>query len=285
MKIILSRKGFDSSAGGCPSPILPDGRLLSLPIPDEGSNIHYGDLPLPDGLIRDLSRGKLSLSSGAHLDPDVVRQSLKRKRDWRPLFGQHGAAQSHLRNQGVDVSDLFLFFGLFRRVIHEAGRWHWDQTAQPRHILWGWFQVAEIINLTDNTRLPRWAHYHPHCGREDFQHNTLYVPRAELQLGPAPTGIPGAGIFPRYSPVLQLTAPNANAVSHWQLPRWFYPSQGKPSLSYHQRLDRWQRCSRWTTLQAAARGQEFVLDTTYYPKARPWAKQLIEDTCGLEPAC
>ncbi len=34
LKVILSRKGFDSSYGGCPSPILPDGTLLSLPIPD-----------------------------------------------------------------------------------------------------------------------------------------------------------------------------------------------------------------------------------------------------------
>ena len=31
MKIILSRKGFDSANGGGPSPIFPDGRLLSLP--------------------------------------------------------------------------------------------------------------------------------------------------------------------------------------------------------------------------------------------------------------
>jgi Nucleotide modification associated domain 3 len=33
MKLILSRKGFDSSHGGGPSPIRPDGRLLSFPIP------------------------------------------------------------------------------------------------------------------------------------------------------------------------------------------------------------------------------------------------------------
>jgi len=33
MKVILSRKGFDSKNGGMPSPILPDGTLLSLPIP------------------------------------------------------------------------------------------------------------------------------------------------------------------------------------------------------------------------------------------------------------
>lgn len=33
MKIIFSRKGFDASYGGYPSPILPDGRMISLPIP------------------------------------------------------------------------------------------------------------------------------------------------------------------------------------------------------------------------------------------------------------
>jgi len=32
MKLILSRKHSDSSAGGCPSPLI-DGRPVSLPIP------------------------------------------------------------------------------------------------------------------------------------------------------------------------------------------------------------------------------------------------------------
>ena len=39
MKLILSRKGFDSGAGGCASAITPDGTLLSLPIPDKLSPI------------------------------------------------------------------------------------------------------------------------------------------------------------------------------------------------------------------------------------------------------
>ena len=37
MKIILSRKGFDSENGGYASPILPDGSLVSLPIPNTTS--------------------------------------------------------------------------------------------------------------------------------------------------------------------------------------------------------------------------------------------------------
>ncbi len=48
MRIILSRKGFDSSAGGCPSPIFPDGRLFSLPIPDKTSPIVYSEIHYDD---------------------------------------------------------------------------------------------------------------------------------------------------------------------------------------------------------------------------------------------
>ncbi len=40
MQIILNRKGFDSSNGAQPSPIIPDVTLLFLPIP-LGSGIKY----------------------------------------------------------------------------------------------------------------------------------------------------------------------------------------------------------------------------------------------------
>jgi hypothetical protein len=43
MKIILSRKGFDSAYGGYPSPIFPSGEMISLPIPLEDS-MRYSDL-------------------------------------------------------------------------------------------------------------------------------------------------------------------------------------------------------------------------------------------------
>ena len=44
MKIILSRKGFDSGYGGMPSPILPDGTMLSMPIPSNGDLVKYCNL-------------------------------------------------------------------------------------------------------------------------------------------------------------------------------------------------------------------------------------------------
>lgn len=53
MKIILSRKGFDSENGGYPSPILPDGSLLSIPIPFAYNNnlykpIQYKHVKIPN---------------------------------------------------------------------------------------------------------------------------------------------------------------------------------------------------------------------------------------------
>lgn len=44
MKVVLSRKGFDSQYGGMPSPILPDETLLSLPIPSKSDDTKFTDL-------------------------------------------------------------------------------------------------------------------------------------------------------------------------------------------------------------------------------------------------
>ena len=44
MKVVFSRKGFDSQYGGMPSPILSDGTLLSLPIPSKEDNTKYAGL-------------------------------------------------------------------------------------------------------------------------------------------------------------------------------------------------------------------------------------------------
>ena len=106
MKIILSRKGFDSGSGGVPSPIFPDGLMMSLPIPDRLSGIAYKDV----AGNRWLSMGEAVSQLGAipethraHLDPDLVAKSLPRKKDWRPIFGQVDAAEGHLRRQGVGI--------------------------------------------------------------------------------------------------------------------------------------------------------------------------------------
>jgi hypothetical protein len=50
MRIILSRKGFDTEYGQMPSPIMPDGTLLSLPIPAKDEKINYNNLQLMEKL-------------------------------------------------------------------------------------------------------------------------------------------------------------------------------------------------------------------------------------------
>src|SRR5690349_10684876 len=105
MKIVLSRKGFDSSAGGCASPIV-DGRLVSLPIPDADSRITYAQVRHEavgalDHVVSDLTRGRIHGSHGAHLDPDLDAGATARLHGWQPIFGQVDAAQSHLQSHGI----------------------------------------------------------------------------------------------------------------------------------------------------------------------------------------
>ena len=116
MKIILSRKGFDSGSGGVPSPIFPDGAMMSLPIPDKSSGIAYEDVAGNYWVSMGEAVSQLAgfpQAHRAHLDPDLVANSLPRKKGWRPIFGQVDAAEGHLRLQGVGESDIFLFFGLY----------------------------------------------------------------------------------------------------------------------------------------------------------------------------
>src|ERR1039458_9828672 len=131
-RIILSRKGFDSTAryGAKPSPILDGKRLLSLPIPeDKKRTIRYSDLRDPSGnfqnlgqIVEQLTNGKLDGNCFAHLDPDLRRESVDtRLPGWRPIFGQVDQAQTHLCNQGVGKGDLFLFYGLYQDAAISSG--------------------------------------------------------------------------------------------------------------------------------------------------------------------
>lgn len=170
MKIILSRKGFDSSSGGIPSPIFPDGRMVSLPIPDKSSPVTYRDISYDDSsignLVSDLTGGRIPPCYRAHIDPDLMADSLPRLPNWRPIFGQTGQAQSHLRNNNVGHGDLFLFFGLFHRIKVLNGSHTWVSKSRPRHVIWGWLQVEEVLHLGNfKPQEYVWANYHPHFNR------------------------------------------------------------------------------------------------------------------------
>lgn len=280
MKIVLSRKGFDSSAGGVASPILPDGTLLSLPIPDPNTDITYNEItgggyPLGQ-IIDDLTRSVITAQDKAHLDPDIEFATYRRQPGWRPLFGQDGAAQGHLNRSGIKQGDLFLFFGWFRHTQFENGHLRFCPGAPDLHVLFGWFQIGSIYTGDKiSSCLPSWSRYHPHHGRSPTNNNTIYMSVEKLSLNGRPVDLPGAGSFKRYRSELRLTAPGSSCRTDWQLPRWFYPGENKPPLSYHLRLSRWSLKGDHTRLRSVSRGQEFVLDTRYYPESIGWAQQLI----------
>lgn len=281
MKIILSRKGFDGGSGGTPSPILPDGRMLSLPIPDEHSPITYRDINW-DGydlgaVVSSLTKGRISALDGAHLDPDLDENSLPRRDGWRPIFGQTGASQGHLRNQGVGEGDLFLFFGLFQNALVDGVHFQFNPDSTPKHVIWGWFQVesSTLVGGSDRKKLA-WAAYHPHFNRPPEESNTIYFSQKRLEIpGLVTQSTAGAGVFSRFSSRLQLTAPGSNP-SLWKLPRWMHPANEKPRLTYHRDLKRWEKESDHVLLKTVGRGQEFVLDCSHYPGAEKWLAELFD---------
>ncbi|MGO1542003.1 MAG: hypothetical protein ACTHXB_10310 [Luteimonas sp.] len=290
-RLVLSRKGFDSGYGGMPSPILPDGRLLPLPIPSRHDAFRLGDLNA-DGValgpvLRDLSCGRHSRRTRVHLDPDLDRRADLRPPGWRPALGQAGSAQSHLRDQGVGAEDVFLFFGWFRQVERHAGRWRYVPGAPHLHLIYGWLEVEEVLAVvTDRERCLRrhpWIASHPHVANPDHYsdpRNTLYVAPRRSKLG---LDGPGGGVFTRYADGLRLTAEGASR-SVWTLPDWFHPGEGRSALTYHANPDRWRRIGEHCELRSVAKGQEFVLDTAGRVDARAWLRALMAPHRDLRQA-
>jgi hypothetical protein len=143
MKIVLSRKGFNLSAGRVPNPILPDGTLLSIPIPDKSrtSKIRYEDIHVNnesiEKMVEDLTNRDVSRRHFAHLDPDLNISVYPRFSHWCPLFGPGGSAYSHLKVNGVTVGDLFLFFGWFRQTEYVGGKYRYVRSAPNLHVIFG----------------------------------------------------------------------------------------------------------------------------------------------------
>ena len=233
MKIVFSRKGFDSAAGGAPSPIL-NGRPTSIPIPArDRSETTYGDLDL-GSIVERITRSRLKASSLCHYDPMFE--------SGRCAFGQTSAAQTHLVNHGVGVGDVFLFFGLFS---DEDGR-------ERHHRIFGYLEVEEVLVLgTSPTHADQplgFSARHPHTIGNWNENNTIYV---------------GSGYTASIdSTELRLSVPGG-PVSHWRIPSWLYDT----GLSYHGNPIRWNSDG---TLQSVARGQEFVADVSSNKKAQVW---------------
>jgi hypothetical protein len=307
MKIVLSRKGFDSKYGGTASPAFKqDNSFISLPIPAENADyakehdykICYRDLnfsghnygKLIDDLFRRKTR-KLAKDTLVHLDPDIIKDVYSpRDQDWIPLFGQDQPAQSHLRIQKIGPGDIFLFFGLFRWVKIENGVYKYisEKIEKPFHMLWGWMQVGKKIELhqqddynkqwvSDNPMVENWMKYHPHFAMEKSKENTLYVGNQDLIIdNNLVLANGGAGSFKTYREELQLTAKNSN-LTDWLLPSFFYSEDQSKRLSCHPSNESWKRRGDKVSLKATPIGQEFILDCLDNNEAIEWLIDLISN--------
>ena len=240
MRIIFSRKGFDSSAGGGPSPIV-DGRPISMPIPaGAASQTSFGDLGLGD-LASWASRGKFAAGDLCHHDPMFLA-------DRTCAFGQCGAAQTHLERQGVGLGDVFVFFGLF------AERGSDGRRGEPHHRIFGYLRVEEMIPLSRGAPAGLIDLKHPHALKMHGSNDVIW--RGEGQVAD------------HASDDLRLTVPGG-PPSIWNRPDWLR----RGGLSYHDRPERWLPGKR---LKSVARGQEFVADIGQRTAPRVWLERVIE---------
>ena len=174
MKIILSKKGLDSSYGGYPIKMQNDNddtywSLITIPIPIyddpksnkcmlKGENIKYvchhmdGE---PKGLInlyekrvgdkikvKDIAKS-IEVDSNSvnkfliHTDPYIINYSENDNYDYIGSFGQANSAQGHLRKQNVSIGDIFLFYGWYK----------FNSEPYERQVIFGYLQVDCIITL------------------------------------------------------------------------------------------------------------------------------------------
>ena len=264
MKIILSRKGFDSSNGGFPSIILPSKEMLSLPIPScyEG-DYKYSDITTKnDGNLFDIMKqcigekiqlGKkdinLTEDIHCHLDPFLGNYSVKETNCWNGIFGQEGASAGHLRNEEVNTGDIFIFFGWFDDVEIINGHYQYVNKGEPKgkHTMFGYLEIGEKYeNIKD---VPQKYKNHPHVINQDRKNNTIFIASEKFTLNPE---FKGYGIF-KYNPELDLTKKEDGTYMNrtcWMLPEFFKNLK----ISYHK-----SESFKDEYFKAANIGQEFVI--------------------------
>lgn len=242
MRIIFSRKGFDSSAGGYPSPII-NGRPVSLPIPARDRSVtSYRDRGLGD-VVAQITRGRIGPDALCHDDPMFSDPPLSGVHCW---FGQSASAQGHLARNGVGKGDVFLFFGLFTD----------PHSGERHHRIFGTMRVACFGSPEQVMRSREWIdppRRHPHMIGAWDSNNTIYH---------------GPGMVARSaSNTLRLTRPGG-PLRHWCVPPWLK----RRGLTYHDKAERWPRTGE---LISASRGQEFICDIGRSPISRSWLDSIV----------
>lgn len=161
----MSKKGFDTEVSPRhASPILPDGRLLPLPIPEpkqspDDVGVPFRDLHAFDSMSMDDVLDQLNFSGPgrlrrAHLDPDRRPGARPRADGWRPLFGTDNTSgsASHLRNEQISTGDVFLFHGRFRQTRWVRGRLSYVNAFLPLQIMFGYLEDSRPAMDSDQRK-------------------------------------------------------------------------------------------------------------------------------------
>lgn len=285
MKIILSRKGFDSEAGGYPSPLFIDDKYhVSLPIPEDingnaiDTGITYNDIYFKEGETYAEVMDSLGIKGFenryVHLDPDLNCNTMKsRANGWRGIFGQCSTSQAHLSNQKFEKGDLFLFFGWFKEVKKFNGQYKFVNKTD-KQIIWGYLQVGEIETISEKKNYDEWKLSHPHYYDKNRRKNTAYIANEKLSFN---NSLLGYGWL-NYSDDLVLTCDGQPNRSLWKLPKYFHPSYNT-KMTFHEKLTSpkgspiWQLTNDYCLLQTVGRGQEFVISGN--TEIEEWTKKLI----------
>ena len=260
-RIILSRKGFDSKAGGTASPIFSNGKLFSIPIPQASpSPKKYKDLDF-DGisgtqLLKEVS-AKVLPNDYCHNDP-LLNESIG-------IFGQASSSQTELKNRGVGPGDLFLFFGWFK---------NFSNNGNDVHHLFGWLQIEKIIEGTSEImkylKEKNIEHPHGYGDTSRFTNNTLYVAKNNLEVLGKKFKAKGHGLFKQTHQKLVLTEKNRSR-SRWKLPSKYF----KKTDSLFLNRMKWQNKNACTIFYKGF-GQEFILDVETNPSVKKWALDIIK---------
>lgn len=273
MKVILSRKGFDSAYGGYPSFILPNGKMVSLPIPSSKDTFSYDELRFDEktsymeymkkvsAKIRDRKQIVLDQGTMCHLDPDLDKEVLcNRANNWKGCFGQAGSAQAVLEKHHVDEGDLFLFFGWFNTLVEEDDHVSFSK-GDGFHAIYGYLQIGKKYYTAADESLPEWINYHPHMieRRRIRPNNCIYIAKDRVSWDDT---IAGYGCF-SFDEQLKLSKAGMSR-SKWALPEIFRGLD----ITYHS-SDSWKE----DYFQSAHRGQEFVIEEN--EAITHWAIDLI----------
>ena len=277
MKVILSKKGLDSTKNNACNLLIDDGKtkeLVMIPIPNDKDTTTYKELklyknmPIYDLLIENKYYSTKIKNMQCHADPNI--SNFFKVKPFLGSVGQCMSAQSLLKNQKINKGDIFIFFGLFNEATFDGNKLSIHDYSNLKHIMFGYLEIGDIIEPQIDIDLIEkyqkkypWIDKQPHWNADkykDIKNNCIYIASEHCSFD---NNIPGYGMF-NYKEDLILTKSNEKCVTHWDLPKPIrdlkitYRSKKETSNEY---------------FIAARRGQEFVIQENDY--VTDWAKQLI----------